>query len=238
MKRKTFVGFKVLFFIPLFLIITKLAFADQIWPVQVGDWYEYTAHDSAIPQQHEWTSRTVFGSKTILGSQEYFNMTNTDSLGDGTVFRIENWYGRVTENAVYSFGWYGNIYETLDFQIAPVGTKWSSLVQSGTKNGMQVVEIVGIEPVVVPYGSFNNAYIHKTYFDPSDSSLHNSPEWYEYIVPGFGFVKSVDYWRGNAPTTLELVHTSVTPEPASMLLFGLGGISLGFFRRLKRKKVA
>jgi hypothetical protein len=30
----------------------------------------------------------------------------------------------------------------------------------------------------------------------------------------------------------------VTPEPASMLLFGLGGISLGFFRRLKRKKIA
>jgi hypothetical protein len=32
--------------------------------------------------------------------------------------------------------------------------------------------------------------------------------------------------------------TTVTPEPASMLLFGLGGVSLGFFRRLKRKKIA
>ncbi len=31
-------------------------------------------------------------------------------------------------------------------------------------------------------------------------------------------------------------HPYITPEPASMLLFGLGGASLGFFRRLKRKK--
>jgi hypothetical protein len=46
-----------------------------------------------------------------------------------------------------------------------------------------------------------------------------------------GFFPSVDNMRINE-------STSVTPEPASMLLFGLGGVSLGFFHRLKRKKVA
>jgi hypothetical protein len=69
-------------------------------------------------------------------------------------------------------------------------------------------------------------------------SLPNTPEWYEALVPGFGYVAQLNYTTPNAPTTLELTGTSVTPEPASMLLFGLGGVSLGFFRKLKRKKVA
>lgn len=236
MKKKTFVGFKVLFFIPLFLIITKLAFADQLWPVQVGDWYEYNTHDSANPQ-NVWTTRLDFGGTTNLGGQDYLNVARTDFTG-GTILGTSNWYGRFTENDVYSYGMAGNNYETLDFQVALVGTIWSVPFAISGNAGNRITEIMGIEPVTVPYGTFNNAYVYKTYFDPTSSSLSNSPYWYEYVVPGFGYVKQVNYWTSNSPTTLELASTSVTPEPASMLLFGLGGVSLGFFRRLKRKKVA
>jgi hypothetical protein len=165
MKRKIFVGFKALFFIPLFLIITKLAFAEDFWPIQVGSWYEYNAYDSANPQ-NTWTARLDFGSKTIVGSQEYFNVTRMDSLGDGTVLGTWNWYARVTADALYSFGIMGNNSETLDFQAAPKGTTWSVPFNLGGNTGNRTTEIFDIKQVTVPYGTFNNAYIYKTYFDP------------------------------------------------------------------------
>ncbi|MFH1776252.1 MAG: PEP-CTERM sorting domain-containing protein [Candidatus Omnitrophota bacterium] len=235
MKRKIFIGFKVLFFIPLFLISTKNAFADQLWPAQVGDRYEYNTHDSANPQ-NAWTTRLDFGSTTTLGGQEYLNVARMDFIEGGAVLGTSSWYGRFTENAVYSYGMAGNNYETLDFQAALVGTTWSVPFTVGGIAGNRITEIMPFEQVNVPYGTFNSAYVYKTYFDPTSSSLSNSPYWYEYVVPGVGYVKQVNYWTSNYPTTLELA--SVTPEPASMLLFGLGGVSFGFFRRLKRKKVA
>lgn len=39
-------------------------------------------------------------------------------------------------------------------------------------------------------------------------------------------------------TNFSVNKGTITPEPASMLLFGLGGVSLVFFRKLKRRKVA
>ena len=51
----------------------------------------------------------------------------------------------------------------------------------------------------------------------------------EYSTRVDGFWPSIDNIRINESAT-------VTPEPASMLLFGFGGAGLGFFRRLKRKK--
>jgi len=82
----------------------------------------------------------------------------------------------------------------LKYQTAPVGTKWIYYEEDSGFN-YTVTEIVAIEPVTVPYGTFDTAYKHRAYrCEFPDGSGTKSPYWYDWIVPGVGIVKQVNYW--------------------------------------------
>jgi hypothetical protein len=98
------------------------------------------------------------------------------------------------------------------FQKAPVGTKWSVPLQQGTYP-YTVIEIVAIETVTVPYGTFDQAYKSRLYgcYDPDNLSLGKSPDWYNWIVPGIGWVRTESYRDEYPPVIIELTGLAVAP---------------------------
>jgi hypothetical protein len=104
--------------------------------------------------------------------------------------------------------------EALVAQKAALGTKWVSAVTGG-QYYYRVNEIVAVEAVTVPYGTFPEAYKHRHYkcVDPDHLELGQSPDCIDWFVPGVGMVKEEDWWADNAPTTEVLVK--LTGVPAS-----------------------
>lgn len=211
--------------------------AASLFPQDVGVWYEYNKHDSADPQ-NEWTVKLEVLDKVTVGGIEYSKMGEWgyDGPGDYSEFLI-----RSTETAVYSFD---GVNESLSLQIAPEGTQWEFPYTLGGQTGKKVKEIISIEQVTVPYGTFGNAYVHRAYFDFDDSSIGNSPYQYEYIVPNVGLVKEVDYnlrpEELNPPYVQELarVGVNVVLEPVSCVLFLLGAGALGSRSLLRKRRKA
>ncbi len=93
--------------------------------------------------------------------------------------------------------------ESQEFFRGPVGTSWTNLNDNGQFT--RVVTVDAIENVTVPAGTFTNCYkFHKTVLNASPGE---TAEWYEWICPGFGMVKWVDYWvdpTNNPPITHNL----------------------------------
>lgn len=199
------------------------ALAALLVPFNVGDIYTYNKHDSAIPP-NEWTVTRQALEYVDVGGQQYIKVGSWNTHGDGN---YSEFLIRSTENAVYAED--GSLID----QIAPVGTTWGFSSSWDGSSGTQINEIIAIESVTVPYGTFDTAYVHRAYFDPDDPSLPNTAYWYDYIVPGYGFVKQVDYtWSSNTPYTEELVQITSVPIPGAVWLIGSGLIGLmGFVRR-------
>jgi hypothetical protein len=93
--------------------------------------------------------------------------------------------------------------ESQEFFMGPIGTTWTNLNYNGQFT--RVVTVDAIETVTVPAGTFTNCYkFHKTVLNASQGE---TAEWYEWICPGFGMVKWVDYWvdaTNNPPITHNL----------------------------------
>ena len=93
--------------------------------------------------------------------------------------------------------------ESQEFFRGPVGTTWTNLNYGG--HFTRVVAVDAIETVIVPAGTFTNCYkFHKTVLNASPGE---TAEWYEWVCPGFGMVKWVDYWvdaTNNPPITHNL----------------------------------
>ena len=90
--------------------------------------------------------------------------------------------------------------ETVEWLAAPVGTTWTNFNYEGQFT--RKVTIEAVETVTVGAGTFDSCLkFHKQALDSSDPT----PEWYEWIKPGFGMVKWVDYWGvENGPIVYEL----------------------------------
>lgn len=92
---------------------------------------------------------------------------------------------RSTDNSVYRYSTSsGN--ETLEFQLGPVGTTWTNFNYNGSIT--RKVTIEAIENVTVPAGTFSCYKFHKQALEISGA------DWYEWVCPGIGIVKWVDYW--------------------------------------------
>lgn len=184
-------------------------FALPLFPVDVGHYLEFDSHDSSSPPI-EWTMRSEFVGEVTIGFQTYAQLM---AWGHGPASNKHGLY-RSTEDVFYG---HDGINEFVVFQLAPVGTKWSYYSKEDGLSGQEVVEIISIGSVNVPYGTFTNAYGYRKYWDPDDPNLPNSPQRDEFVVPGVGVVKIVDYWvDSNAPTVHELTQHGFSAGGYSM----------------------
>jgi len=181
--------------------------AEPFWPLYESQVSTFHQRDAGNPTG--WTVLLeVMGSRVTLGSHDYFhlqswNYYNNSSFEDAGYFRS-------TEQAVYVYNPAGE--DFVVFQKAPVGTKWNRPDESGPYH-YSVTEIVAIEAVTVPYGTFDQAYKCRLYkcYDPGNLGLGKSPDWYEWIVAGIGMVKEEGYWCDYPPGIEELTGLSVAP---------------------------
>jgi hypothetical protein len=95
---------------------------------------------------------------------------------------------RSTDTSVFRFD-SSTLVEDLEFQSGPVGTTW-------TNNGYEgewtlKVSVEAIETVTVKAGTFASCYkFHKQVLNAGGGRA----DWFEWVCPGFGLVKWVDYW--------------------------------------------
>jgi hypothetical protein len=94
------------------------------------------------------------------------------------------------------------------WRIAPVGTAWTNFnykCQDILKRS-----VVAIEDVTVPAGTFTSCYKFRT---EALNSSDPTPYHYDWIKPGFGEVKWVDYWGvANAPDVYVLQSWSSSSQ--------------------------
>jgi hypothetical protein len=192
------------------LAMVDTAFAEPLFPARVGLRWEYNRWDSDDPV-NQWPVHFEITSQVTYNSVDYFQFQGWNDYNDGAY--EDTGYLRSTEQAAYWYNPSGADY--LDFQKAPVGTAWSYYQPDGSGLDYQFQEIVAIEPVTVPYGTFTTAYKHRNYqCVNSDGTGNPSPYWYEWIVPGVGMVKEVDHYVDNVnpPLTRELVRVIIVAD--------------------------
>jgi hypothetical protein len=179
-----------------------------LFPFQTGVRYEYKRCDSANPV-NEWSVRMEFDHTKTINDLTYIHLQRWNYENDSSLQDMG--YVRLTEQALYQYNPTPDEEDYIIQQEAPVGTKWDCPLREG--QDYLVREIIAIEPVTVPYGHFEQAYVQRVFtcIDPDDLNKGKSTDWYEWMVPGVGFVKQVNDWVDNPPATLELVR--VLHEP-------------------------
>lgn len=207
------------------LFVSNTSFAGLLMPIGVNDLYIYDKYNSTNPQD-KWTMYIQGLEQVDIGGIEYIK---TDMINEDGAGSHDEDLSRSTETALYFKN--GDIL----FQIAPIGTTWSyPSYYASLGSGNIVNEIVGIETVTVPYGTFDNTYVQQAYFDPDDPLLDNTPYWYEYIVPDIGWVKQVDYWTPGT-AIVELKDITTVPIPVAMWMFISGMLSLTALAKRRRR---
>jgi hypothetical protein len=176
--------------------------AELLHPLSVGLLYVYSRVDG--DGQTSWIVEREFIEKMTANSKDYYLVRELNYDNDGES-RIGP-YVRSTHDAVYL---YNPPDDNIEWQAAPVGTTWT--VSEGSSN--KIIEVVAIEEVTVPYGTFC-AYKYRTYM-----SENPDVPWYEWIVPGVGIVKEESYRTGSgqtAPLIMEL--TNIVREPVAAIV--------------------
>ncbi len=124
--------------------------------------------------------------------------------------QMQTVFVRSTDSAVYRL-YTATVADTLEWQIAPAGTTWANFNYEGRYT--KKVTIEGIETVTVPAGTFTNCYKFKKQVlnaAPDDIPPGGAAEWYEWVYPGVGIVKWVDYWTDDPPAVYQLESWSRT----------------------------
>jgi len=216
-------NFRVLTIACLCCFITSHVNAAELWPFQISESYEFSRTDV---NDYTWPVTLDVLAEVTLGAQNYFQVRRWNYRDNGD---IADFYWRSTEDAVLA--WTGGTNESVVFLNASPGTTWLS--------GDTFNEIMPPENIHVPYFGqdingddiFYQAIVVRRN-KPSDAS----PYWYDYLVPGIGCVKEIDWYTDNAPKIEELTNkTTVVPVPAAIWLLASGIVSiLGFKKKFKR----
>ncbi len=209
MKDRTNLNTLLLMLVFLLAVVGTTFAGPLLFPLEVGLRLEFKRWDSADPV-NEWPVVFEVDGKMTAKSFTYFHVQRWNRDNDGAV--EDEGYQRSTEEALYLYNPTGE--DRLRFQKAPVETKWSIYREAPDEFNWKVIEIVDICPVTVPYGTFDTAYVHLVYdcVDPEDLSKGKTLDWYEWIVPGIGYVKAVDHWGDNPPLTMELVDVIIPAD--------------------------
>ncbi len=153
-----------------------------------------------------WTEQmNVLGTvkPSAAGGKEYAVIEGVQDGGMG--LRLM----RSTDSAFYTFD-QNTMTEIMEFQRAPVGTTWTNYNYEG--QWTEKVTVEAIETVTVPAGTFPSCYkFQKQALNSGDSR----PEWFEWVAPGVGLVKWVDYWvdpSENPPITHLLQSRGFLPQ--------------------------
>lgn len=152
-----------------------------------------------------WTEQTKvlgFAKPTAGTGKEYAICENIESGRMRTVFL------RSTDTAVYRLDT-AILTDTLEWQMAPVGTTWTNLNYEGRY--IRKVTVEAIEDVTVPAGTFTNCYKFRKQVlnaSPDDIPPGGAAEWYEWVCPGVGMVKWIDYWADDPPAVYQLESRS------------------------------
>ena len=185
MKRQ-FIFSSLALLVP-FLIIGISNSAD-LFTFKVGQKFIYIRTNSAEPPDLWFSELRVIEEVTVCYNDYFhFQLWNYNNESD-----IENHYNRSTENNIYVCDTVSGI-ECSAIGNGAVGTTWTC--------GDDFIEIMEPEQVNVPYGGPYTAVVNRKY-----NYIENSPHRFEYIVPGMGWVKQVDYWDDNPPAFLDLVQ--------------------------------
>ena len=198
---------RCLLMLALLLGITGIAIAEPFVALYQYQWLTFHQWDAHDPVGWE-VQLVVMGPKETLGSQDYFHLEIWNYYNSTKV--EEQGYFRSTEQALYGYNPTGP--ESLQFQKGPVGTKWNTPREAHGYH-YEVTEIVAIEAVTVPYGTFDQAYKYRKFncYDPDNLGLGKSPDRYEWVVPGIGMVKEEDYWCDYPPGINELTSLITAP---------------------------
>jgi hypothetical protein len=97
-------------------------------------------------------------------------------------------------------------------QRAPIGTTWTNFNYKGRYTRVCTVE--ANETVTVPAGTFQCLKFSRRILEPLNPPVPQ-PFYYEWVKPGFGVVKMIDYWQDASqqpPVVYELQSRSV-PTP-------------------------
>ena len=174
------------------------AATGDLFPLQLGGYYDYDGSDGA---GHTWKHRAkVVAQNITLNGQTYFHLrqANLDPYRGENSGKIEDVLIRSSDTIVYkSMG--GP--EWPEFQIGAIGTTWDTPWEQG--------KITGARSITGPYGTF----------DPSYENTFTSdiiPEWYTYLYPGLGLIKSVEMWVESPRVHATLELTAIGSEPVSL----------------------
>lgn len=192
------------------LAMVGTTFAEPFFPLHVGLRWEYNRRDSHDPV-NQWPVQFEITSQITIDSLDYFQLQAWNYDND-SVYEDQGYF-RSTETVLYGYNLTGDDY--LEFQVALVGTKWS-FYQEHDGLDYKFIEIVAVEPVTVPFGTFDTAYKYRNNLcENSDGSGNRSPDWYEWLVPGIGIVKEFDYWASETqvpPLTEELISVIIAAD--------------------------
>jgi len=202
-------GSKKLWFLVLTLclvLISEIGNAASLFRFRDGDVSTFFRTDSASPTPNTWSvTVTVHGTETY-GGKKYFHLQQYNYENDSLT---QDMYIRSEGNNAYMY-----IVDTsteINFlRIGPVGTTWNNPCYEDSYGlGTQYHEITAIESVTVPFGTFTNAYVVRSY---EVYTGFTSPDVYNYVVPGYGMIQEVDYWADNPPQSHQL-SSYVTTRP-------------------------
>jgi len=168
---------------------------ELLWPLEVGEVRQYSRTDVTGAS---WDVTLDVLETVVFHSNTYYHLLESNYRPG----EVEHMYFRLTASTIYTWDVEGAT-ETIGFRLGRAGEMWVI--------GDEQAEILGTESVTVPYGGPYNAIVFRM-----KDIAEDSPYWFEYIVPGLGLVKEVDYWTDDPPRIMSLVSilaATETPTP-------------------------
>jgi len=210
MKRNVFVLVCLLIF-----LVSSHVYAGQFLPMTSGSWFAYYTHDSADPANESYLIWLTSGNGTIDLNGKKYKVLELISSDDPSGFsaNMSIRLFRSTAKEVYSYG--ANGYEHLAFQNAPQGTSW---IYKNIRGGetKRVIEQTGMN-VTVNIDEAPATFTGCIRTCGYDNANYPATKYScDIIKPGFGMIRSVDFYAPNAPIITELISFGSGSLPVSI----------------------